>query len=297
MPISEAEVLARRDVIGASDVPKIVMGKGVYDLWLEKTRRVSPQFAPTKPAQIGLALESTVMGWAEAVLGPIERDIKVKHPQITYLVSNLDGRVRDSPRPPVEIKTTKMMHRGEDADPGDQWGEEGTSQVPDRVALQCHAQMMCCGPETRLCHVVALIGGEGEERYYVVPRNEITEDSILRATDHFWVKHVRADIPPEADTPSWDYVRQMPRTVGAIMRISDPRVIEEYREASEALRLAIGRKEDLKKQLVAISNGAEYITAEGADGAVRIYKKSVRAERQPRRARVDTVVAYVKAIR
>ena len=303
MPITEDQVLARTAWVGASDVPAIVTGKGVYDLWLLKTRKVSPTFAGNEAMDLGIMIEPALMDWAEAQLGPMHkdadgrRDVHVKHPTLP-MEANLDGQLIEKEES-VDAKTTGLIWRQWTVDITMQWGEDGTSEVPDKVIFQGHAQMMCIPVRTEQMHVAALIGGRGRVLYHV-PRVKVIEDGIAAAVDHFWTQHVQRDIPPENSAPSWDYARQLPRNAGEVLEIDDANLITEYRDASEIVRLgaeAEKRKKELKEWLVAVAGSAEYVWADGVAGAVRIYKKNVKAEEKPRPARIDTIVQYVDKIK
>ena len=303
MPISEQAVQDRVAWIGASDVPKIVTGKGVFDLWLLKTRKVSPTFAGSEAMDLGIMIEPGLMDWAETQFGVMHkdadgrRDVFVEHPSLP-LKANLDGQLVETSEP-VDAKTTGLVWRQWTDDITMQWGEPWSSEVPDKVIFQLHAQMMCIPVRVERAMVAALIGGRGRVPY-VIPRVNRIEDGIAAAVDHFWTQHVQRDIPPENSAPSWDYARQLPRNAGEVLEIDDANLITEYRDASEIVRLgaeAEKRKKELKEWLVAVAGSAEYVWADGVAGAVRIYKKNVKAEEKPRPARIDTIVQYVDKIK
>lgn len=308
MPISEQQVQDRVNHVGASDVPLIVMNRGVYDLWLTKTKKLKPVFAGNEATECGLMIEPGLMRWAETQIGPfvhrtandgtVSYDVEYRHPSLC-MVAHLDGqRVDDSA--PVEAKTKGMVGRGMSGDdPAEVWGEPGTAEVPDKVIFQVHAQMMCVPVPVAGAHVVALIAGRGRLPYYVPCVATIIE-GIGNAVDHFWVKHVLADIPPEGDMPSWEYARLLPRNAGEVREIGEVDLIRQFRDETAIIKLgseAEKRRNELREQLVGISDGAEFLWADGVDGAVRIYKVDVKGEEKPRPARVDTRVQYVKQIK
>ena len=96
MPITETQRLARRNHIGASDLPAI-MGldtfKTAADVWLEKRGMLIDQ--PAKEAmKAGNRFEGGVVDYAEEELGPLVRDVEIAVPDLGFpLVCHLDAQV------------------------------------------------------------------------------------------------------------------------------------------------------------------------------------------------------------
>lgn len=87
------------------------------------------------------------------------------------------------------------------------WGESGTDQVPDRIALQM--QWYCSATNLPWADVAALFGGN-DLRIYRIHRNAEIEAVILEAAGNFWNDHVLARVPPplgSTDTAA-EYLRQ-----------------------------------------------------------------------------------------
>lgn len=88
----------------------------------------------------------------------------------------------------LEIKTT-------DKDNAPLWGAQGSADVPDRVATQCHWYMSLTGfPRW---DVAVLIGGN-DFRTYSLKANAKIEQLLLRKAHAFWEDHVKGNAPPEA---------------------------------------------------------------------------------------------------
>jgi len=107
---------------------------------------------------------------------------------------NLDGKTVPADGSDVcivEAKTTALA--GE-------WGVPGTDDVPLRVNLQVHQQMLCSG--FNKAFVVVLLGGfRLHEEIYVVERNDKIIQAIIDRGEQFWNDHVLTGIPPEQNEP------------------------------------------------------------------------------------------------
>jgi len=86
----------------------------------------------------------------------------------------------------------------------DEWGDEGTDQVPDVVYLQCQAQ--CISAHLQGVFVIVLLPGfkRLEIRLYYVPASAKNMARIERKVDDFWTKYVIPKVPP----PDPDSVRE-----------------------------------------------------------------------------------------
>ena len=86
----------------------------------------------------------------------------------------------------VEVKTHNQWIR-------EQYGDEHSEDVPDRVFVQC--QMHCEAWDTEECRVVASFGGEKPEVFFVY-RDRTAWKNIHKACVAFWHDHVLTKIPP-----------------------------------------------------------------------------------------------------
>ena len=204
--ITEQQRKARKGHLGSSDVACLFTdedGKSLnpfataLDLWVEKYYEVEP-LDETEAMVRGDRYEAALIEYASYELDcVIETDpnkmnyICAKHP---IFACNLDGyTVPDDGSEVciVEAKTTSMA--GE-------YGEPGTDDVPLRVNLQVHEQMLCTG--FNKAYVVALLGGfRLHEEIYVVERNEKIITAIVDRGEQFWNEHVLTGIPPEQNEP------------------------------------------------------------------------------------------------
>lgn len=187
--IHEAEWHAQRAKgIGASDVPAIA---GVsswatpIDVWQSKVGLTEPT-PETALTRWGQLLEPVVAEEAERVLGIKFRRLAraVHYKEWPVLFAHLD---RTSSEAILEVKTS-MTTKG--------WGDDGSSAVPDAVALQVQAQLACADKE--LAYVAALIGYRDFRTYRIERDRPLFDDLILPVLREFWTL-VETNTPPEPD--------------------------------------------------------------------------------------------------
>jgi putative phage-type endonuclease len=208
---SAEEMERRRHRIGASEVAAI-LGLSPYqtpwEVWAEKTGLLLP-FEGNRSTQLGQRIEPALLDDAEAVYGPIERQVRIDLPG-TPISATLDGRLVNDGTP-VECKTTGL------AGPiAGHWGDSGTDHIPDHYALQCHTQMMCADADCAI--VVALIPGRGIVHYRIERDKEV--ESVLRDQLCFWWhNHIELGIAPE--------INELPRrsTISRIVRDEAKRIL------------------------------------------------------------------------
>ena len=142
MPITAQQREERKAWLGSSDMAAI-MGLDPWrtpaDVWAEKTGRLEQQ-EETSVMRRGNLLEGAILNFAEQELGKLTRNVRSTVPEL-HLAANTDA-VADYGDPqnrlPVEAKSVGLW-----GDAGDDWGQEGTDEVPERVIVQCHVHMRC----------------------------------------------------------------------------------------------------------------------------------------------------------
>lgn len=207
LSVREAEWHAeRRQGIGASDVPAIA-GVSTFatpiDVWQQKLGMVQPN--PETPlTRWGHLLEPVIADEFTAQTGIKVRRLSraVKYRDWPILFAHLDRTAGDAI---LECKSS-MTTKG--------WGETGTADVPDHVALQVQAQLACAGKET--AYVAALLGYR-DFRVFTIERDRaLFDDLILPLLREFW-QLVETETPPEPDGSEGysSFVRRLhPRDAG-----------------------------------------------------------------------------------
>lgn len=266
----EAFHAERRTRIGASDVSAI-LGISRFstplDVWLEKTNRIEPDKG-SDAAHSGNRLEPSVLDEAEAVLGRMERDVRVRADWLDFpLAATLDGLLIDS-QEPVNAKTT-----GINGPVYGHWGDAGTDIVPQDYLAQSLVEQYCT--QSAQGHIFALIGGRGFASYPIAFDGELA-DEIVERCRRFWLDYVETDREPPvtAPAPLETYARRR-REAGSELRLrpdepthSDAaRIFADFVEANR-IRLEWEKRERLAKAaLLHQFHDAELLTIEGVGSA------------------------------
>jgi putative phage-type endonuclease len=179
----------RRKGIGGSDIPAI-MGIDPFrtplDVYLEKRGLVvQPE---TDAMRWGKLLEPIIASEYERLEGvkliePTESPYA--HPLVPHHLASpdrfIEGRLEG-----WEAKATTVW---------DGWGENGSDEVPERVAVQCAWYMRVFNFDT--WRVSGLLS-RSEHRRYCLHRNQHLEDRLVDVVDKFWTNHVQLEEPPIA---------------------------------------------------------------------------------------------------
>ncbi len=228
--ITETQRAARERGIGSSDVPTI-LGISPWstpmDLWLVRTGRAEPQ--PENMAMaMGSALEPVILKLAGERL-----EARVVSPSSTFVGAkahhraNIDGMVGQAKRgaPIVEAKTTGRT---------DEWGEDGSPDVPEAVKAQVMYQMACASSDR--AWVGVLMGDRGLR--FQLHRVEWDADyaaHIIDRVDAFW-QRVTEDTPPDA-VASLEVAKRLRKQDGPTVSI-DPALFVADDGARKALAAA-----------------------------------------------------------
>ena len=245
--ITDKQETDRQKGIGSSDVPTILglnPWATAYDLWLLKTGKVAP-VEENSAMHLGTMLEEPVLRLAADRLGQ-----RVVRPSSTfvgchpYCRANIDGMIGVAKRgsPIVEAKTTGRA---------DEWGEDGSDEVPERVRAQVMFQMACSSSD--VAHVAALIGDFGLRfKMFRVNWDADYGMYIMERVQAFWERNVLTDTPPSS-LPSADAVKRMIRSDSETVIAADLFIREQaskrvladaeaqYDEARAALHAALGQ--------------------------------------------------------
>ena len=268
MPITPAQLEQRKKSIGSSDMPAL-MGVDAYknaaDVYHAKVGNV-PDYLDdeevNEAAEAGNYLEPSVLAWASAQLG-----VKIRKNQRRvkgYFAANLDALIVGR-REALEAKTTGLynpMFFAED------WGDPGTDEVPPRVKVQAHHQMLCADLER--VWVPALINGKGLVLYRL-ERSDYLIGEIEEVGIHFWEEHVLKRIPPEDVVPNLDTIKRLTRQPTKTVELDD-RLFLAYLEAKEAAKLAAKDLDEKKAAVLDALGDAEM--GESNVGTLTYYEQT-----------------------
>ena len=159
-----------------------------HDVYLEKTGQL-PEWEGNEATHLGDLLEPAVLKLASERLGDlIVPDTKIAA-SCPVLAVNTDSLVVAG-GDPVEAKTHSIAGGWSDKD---EWGDEGTDEVPLSIIVQCQCHLIA--HEREICHVPALIGRRGFVMYEVRRNAEVVK-AIEEQAFAFWDR-VTALRPPE----------------------------------------------------------------------------------------------------
>ena len=224
--ITDKQREKRRNYIGGSDAAAILgvdPWKTKADLWLEKTGRLEDRPLDSKPAELGNDIEDSLLRWFGREYKLPERGLMLLRNQ--HFVTDPFGPHLDAAIVPagkrgraditeiIEAKYTGLV---------DEWGDELTDQVPDRVLVQTHVQMYATGDQCRTAWAVVMLPGYRsiERRRYRIDRNDELTKAIVEAGQEFW-EYVESDTPPPDSYPSLDVLKQRARTPRSLAELDE----------------------------------------------------------------------------
>jgi putative phage-type endonuclease len=251
MPITSAQLQRRKEHLGSSDMAAVLgldPRHTPYDIWLQKTGKLIDTDENSDAMYAGTMFENGVLDHAERELGKLARNqYRSAKDRGIPLGANLDAIVVASGLP-VEAKTTGLF-----GPVLEHWGDAGTDEVPERVIIQVHVQMICT--LTITAHVPAFIGGRGFVMYQV-PYEPTIGEVISETADRFWNKHVLADIPPDNSLPTAKVIKRIRREPESVVDI-DYSLIDMWLQAKEIVKAAESEKDRAEAEMLAALGQAE----------------------------------------
>lgn len=222
-PGSPEWMAARRGGLGASEVGA-VLGLDPYktglDIWLEKRGMAEPRQGDTMAQKVGRHAEAMIAGLYVAETGAELVQVPTKrHEALSVLFASADRMVVGPEQgwvKPVEIKNRGGIPKG--------WGDAGTDQVPEYIAVQVHVQMACYGLDR--ADVAALLGGN-DFRVFTLHRDAGIEATLLGEVEGWWQRHMVEGVEPAITGPSaGDYLAKKFRQVTGDVVKADARANE-----------------------------------------------------------------------
>jgi putative phage-type endonuclease len=219
LPGSPEWLLARRNGLGASEVPAILgldKYKSGLDIWLEKRGMAEPRPGDTIQQTVGRFAERMIAEMYAEQTGAVLVTVPTfRHPQLDTLFASADRMVVGMDATdwlmPVEIKNRGGIPQG--------WGDAGTDLIPEAVAVQVHVQMACYN--FARADVAALLGGN-DFRIYTLHRNKDIEAYLLEQAATWWQRHIVEGIEPDIAGPNaGDYLARKFRSHTEVVTKAD----------------------------------------------------------------------------
>lgn len=246
--MSAAQVIpdeARRTYLGSHDTAAI-FGMHPFlkpmNIYMNKVG-MSAERGTTEVMEWGLRNQPAILAkFAERMKFDLEPERFIRHPTLEWFGGTPDATIAGF-KAGVDAKNIGF-NRGE-------WGEDGTDQIPEYVAIQCHHFMTLMDYER--WYVAVLFGG-CHFRVFQVERDTEISDMILEADAEFWRDHVLADVPPPVDdTFAWrKYIdRKFPRADNPAREATpeEAALMHSYRREKAKLKRRESRVAKLENQL------------------------------------------------
>jgi predicted phage-related endonuclease len=135
----------------------------------------------------------------------------------------------------------------------EEWGEDGTDDIPQRVIVQSYVHMACTGTDS--CHVVSFIGGRGFA-YHCIEKDDELMQMICEEAKRFWTEHVVANVPPADITPSRKIIRRVRRTPDKIVKLDDD-LVNRWLDSKAEVSMAKEAQEMIETEMLAVMDDAE----------------------------------------
>ncbi len=260
---------ARRAGLGGSDIGAI-LGLSPYrtpvDVWAEKTGR-APGQGETLQMRFGTYAEEFVAREYCAKTGhAVQRFTTMLHHASAPILGNVDRLVIPAGQKIASHRQEIRTDRGLECKTAsafasfnsDEWGEEGTDQVPASYLIQCATYMALTG-----CSLwdLAVLFGNQEVRIFNLKRDADLESEIIARASEWWDRHVVADVPPEP-TCEADIKRLYPSDNGSAVE-ANPKTLE-----------LIARAVELRAQIAALEaelDGDKKAGSIGVIGSLKAY--------------------------
>lgn len=267
-------MIDRRKSLGASEAPtvaKVNPHQSIAELWLIKTGRADPD-PGNENTKRGLRLESALMEFAEEEIGElpdtIYRQVQIVHPN-GLLHTTFDGLIgRDQPEASIEAKSTALS---------DEYGEEGTDQVPERVIVQAHHGFACV-PTLKVCWVPVVMPGyrSFEWRMYRVDRNPDLVKAVEEMGIDFMRKHVMADVAPDDFRASLEVLKRVKRVPEKVIDLDtvELSIYQTMQAGNARVREMLSACEALKASIIGKLGDAE--AGRFPDGSMITYMETKR---------------------
>lgn len=244
--------------IGGSDIAAL-LGLSPYksplELWAQKVGHPVRKSTEGVHLRFGQFVEPFVALEYERLTGlhTVEHIAPLFHHEHAFMYGHVDRLVVPFPGVPavvdgivtaetlLECKTTSVFNK-------DDWGEEGSDQVPNAYLLQCAWYMAITG--CARADVAVLIGNQ-DFRLYRIHRDEKLEGLMIDQAKRFWFDHVLARVPPQPQTindvkllfpqeqPN-ESVEASPEVVDALQQLKElQNTSQALEEKAEAVKLKI----------------------------------------------------------
>ena len=245
MPLSAQDTLVRQHAIGASEVSCLLglhPSKSIIDVFNRLVEGLEPEVSPEEARWMkeGEILEPAILAWWAHQKGIWKLDIEQPGTQVSTkwprLCATPDGVVPKLGRL-VEAKRSRF--------PSEEWGEDGTAEIPQHHIVQVQCTMAITGYE--VCDVAALLGGGFH--LYTVKADPTVQRAYHEVVTDFWNNHIKTGKEPPPDGHvhyTEDLKRRFPQALSDIVFVAtaeNEAAMQQYDEARSMVKHWEGIKE------------------------------------------------------
>lgn len=272
LSLTPEQVLARRSRLGASEMGA-VLGLSKYKspiaLWAEKRGMIPPSFEGNEFTEWGTRLEGVVCEAYAQKRSDVEGAKLAVEACSTFIIpAGWRSATPDRKVFRVDdmaggfapwLRGLEAKCRGDYS--ATDFGEPGTDEVPDEVAIQCHTNMSVLRAlETPIIvnewDVATLIGGNRFRSYRVYYDAQIDAD-ITEAAHTFWHKYVIGGVEPPVDASeaTSEYLKERFKQATEVMIEATPEqdeLLAALRETRRAKTEIEAHENGLKNKLMAV---------------------------------------------
>lgn len=257
----------RKSGLGGSDLGA-VLGLSPYrtavDVWADKTGR-APPIEPNLQMRFGSFAEKFVADEYQArTQHVVQRYNAMLHHPVAPILGNIDRLVVPEGKKFAAYRRTIVTDRGMEAktasafaaSDSEQWGAEGSDQIPPAYLVQCAAYMALTGCEY---WDLAVLFGNQEVRVYNLSRDRELEREIISRATEWWNAYVVTDTapPPVCDSD-----------VRLLFPEDDGRAIEADERAADLVNHAAILKREIEEREIALQGDADSL---GILGELKSY--------------------------
>ena len=241
MAFTKKQLEERKKGIGASEAAS-VLGLNPYrtplEVWMQKKGLVETLETPAM--RLGTRLEPVIAEMYQDATGlELIQPFTMIYPKNPIIYATPDRIIRGKSKG-LEIKTANARM-------AENWGEEGTDEIPQHYLIQC----ILCMAVTDLPEwdVAALIGGQ-DFRIYNIQRDIDLENSIIEKLLAWWETYIIGNREPDIDSS---------RTCADYLAIKYPRNFKPLKEADADTDQLIQRLTEVRYSLKSFEEQEEAI--------------------------------------
>jgi putative phage-type endonuclease len=186
MPLTEKQHAERANGIGGSDAAAVLglsRWRTPLDVYLAKKKPAENRVAETEPMRWGTLLEPVVRQEFAEKTGRVITlpEGTIRHPKYPFMLAHPDG-----------VSTDGRLYEGKTARSAEEWGESGSSQIPQEYCIQVQHYMAVMG--LPVADVAVLIAGN-DFRTYEIPADPEMQALIIEGEEAFWDRLEREEAP------------------------------------------------------------------------------------------------------